>query len=92
MTIGQALKHKKLQKCKAWPDITIYQPSGKYHGLFIEIKKSRSEVFNKWGQYKKDAHIQEQAEILRHLESIGYVAEFGCGFEDIKSIIDNYLK
>src|SRR6187549_1259498 len=79
MTIGQAVRHKKLQKCKAWPDLFITAPKDKYHGLFIEIKKSRSEVFNKWGQYKKDVHIQEQAEILRHLENIGYIAEFGCG-------------
>ena len=92
MTIGQAVKHKKLQKCKAWPDLFIAHPKNKYAGLFIEIKKSRSEVFNKWGQYKKDTHIQEQAEILRHLENMSYIAEFGCGFEDIKSIIDNYFK
>ena len=92
MTIGQAVKHKKLQKCKAWPDLFIAASRNKYHGLFIEIKKSNSDVFTKWGQYKTNPHIQEQAEVLRYLDNLGYAAYFGCGFDDIKTIIDNYLK
>ena len=92
MTIGQAVKHKKLQKCKAWPDLFIAARFGGYSGLFIEIKKDRSEVYLKSGVLKNDAHILEQYEMLTGLHIRGYYAVFGCGFEDIKNIIDNYLK
>lgn len=91
MTIGQAVRHKKLQKCKAWPDIFIAMPNDKYNGLFIEIKPSTHQVFLKSGLLKKDDHIQEQAEVLYSLQAVGYASYFGCGFEDIKKIIDNYL-
>src|SRR6185503_7433445 len=68
MTIGQAVKHKKIQKCKAW------------HDLFIEIKKDVREVLLKDGGLRKDEHIQEQAEILRQLSLKGFKAVFGGGF------------
>jgi hypothetical protein len=93
MTIGQALKHKKLQKCKAWPDIFIPKKSHGYAGLFIEIKKDISEVFLKDGiTLKRDEHIKEQYMILRQLQAEGYKAVFGCGFDHCRGIIDEYLK
>jgi hypothetical protein len=92
MTIGQAVKHKKLQKCKAWPDLFIAAPNDKYYGLFIEIKKDIDEVYLKSGKIKNDAHINEQWLLLTQLNLLGYAAYFGCGFDNIKMIIDNYLK
>ena len=92
MTIGQAVKHKKMQKCKAWPDLFIAERKGVYGGLFIEIKRDKSEVYLKSGAFKSDSHIYEQREILHQLLGCGYAAFFGCGFDNIKIIIDNYLK
>ncbi len=92
MTIGQAVKHKKLQKCKAWPDLFIAAPRFEYKGLFIEIKKDKSEVYLKSGAFKNTPHILEQNDILTELRSLGYAAFFGCGFDNIQIIIDNYLR
>ena len=69
-------------------------------GLFIEIK--RDSVYKKDGTLKsqkiKDKktglyydHLKEQEEILQQLRKQGYKAEFGCGFEECKKIIDEYL-
>lgn len=92
MTMGQAVKHKKLQKCKAWPDIFIAKKNKFYSGLFIEIKKDASQVFLKDTiTIKRDEHIKEQFEILQVLQVEGYKAVFGCGFSHIKRIIDDYL-
>jgi len=94
LTIGQAIKNKSLQSGSGWPDLFLPHKSGcgKYCGLFIEIKKSRGEVYKKDGGLKKDAHIEEQAAMLARLEANGYKALFGCGFEDCKTIIEEYLK
>jgi len=92
MTIGQAVRHKKLQKCDKWPDLFIAQGNVFSNGLFIELKRSREEVFLKSGLFKKNKHIQEQKNMLCELEAKGYTAVFGCGFHDTKDIIDRYLK
>lgn len=44
MTQGQAMKHKRLQSGRAWPDLFIAAPAFKddrtdFYGLFIELKK-----------------------------------------------------
>lgn len=92
MTIGQAVKHKKLQKCKSWPDLFIAEPVGEMKGLFLELKKHYNEVYLLKGQIRKDVHINEQAALLNDLRNKGYMAEFGLGFEHTKFLIDNYLR
>lgn len=90
MTIGQAVKHKKLQKCDKWPDIFIAKPAGAHSGLFLELKTDPN-LFNKKFEYKTK-HLKEQAEVLDQLNRTGYLAFFACGFEDAKNKIDRYLK
>jgi hypothetical protein len=93
MNIGQAVKHKRLQKCRAWPDIFIAKKSNGYGGLFIEIKKNYDEVYLKDGiTLRKDDHVHEQDKILNLLRQENYQASFGCGFQHIKFLIDSYLK
>lgn len=36
-------------------------------------------------------HIQEQLEMIEYLKNEGYYACFACGFEEARTIIDNYL-
>lgn len=60
-------------------------------GLFIELKKEGTRLLKKNGNYASE-HIQEQAELLKKLRERGYVAEFACGFDEAKTIIDRYLK
>lgn len=90
MTIGQAIKHKKLQKCDKWPDLFLAHPSGKHSGCFIELKTDYDHLFNKAGKYKTE-HIKQQAEVLDKLRDAGYWCAFAYGFDDAKYKIDNYL-
>ena len=91
MTIGQAIQNSKLQSDKGFPDLFIPYPKNCYSGLFLEIKASREKVFKKDGSLKKDEHVEIQANMLARLTKLGYRAQFGCGFEHCKSIIDNYF-
>ena len=62
------------------------------HGLFIELKKADTKIFTKKGTLVSNEHIREQFDMLEQLRRKGYVAEFACGFDEAKEIIDNYLR
>jgi len=66
-------------------------PNRLYHGLIIEIKKDLSQILKKSGHFKNDKHVQEQLKSLEELKRLGYAAIFGCGFDHIKSVIDEYF-
>jgi len=93
LTMQQASRNKAIQKngfkC---PDLIILEPRNGYHGLFIELKLETP--FKKDGSIKasKNDHLKGQLETIERLNSKGYFACFGVGFEDTKEIIDNYLK
>jgi len=63
----------------------------KKYGLFIELKKAGTRIYKKDGTLVADEHIREQFDILEQLRKRGYVAEFACGFDEAKKIIDEYL-
>jgi len=75
----------------AFPDIMVFEPKGGWYGLFIEVKRDRAALYNKDGSYIKSDHIFNQGVALRQLSNKGYYAKFGCGFDECKQIIDNYL-
>ena len=103
LTPGQAMRQKRLQGGRrSWPDIFIAEPEAKtvdrstntqrfYSGLFIELKKAGTRIYRKDGRLVSDAHIREQFDMLEQLRQRGYVAEFACGFDEAKKIIDEYL-
>lgn len=91
LTIGQARKHKRLQQHRGYPDLFIAEPRGEYHGVYIELKKAGTRIFKKDGTLVADQHIREQFDLLEKLRRKGYVAEFACGFDEAKEIIDRYL-
>lgn len=102
MTPGQAVRNKRLQSGRAWPDLFIAEPKWPSKGLmnnpdytcglFIEIKKEGTKIFLKDGEtLVADEHVREQAETLKKLRDRGYKAVFGIGFEECKKIIDEYL-
>lgn len=62
-----------------------------YYGLFIELKKEGTRIFKKDGRLVADEHIREQFDMLEELRRRGYAAEFACGFDEAKKIIDEYL-
>lgn len=102
LSIGQAIKQKRLNGGRrSWPDMFIAKPKTvatedgdkyRYAGLFIELKKAGTKIYKKNGELVADEHIREQYEMLSRLFEDGYMAEFACGFDEAKAIIDKYLK
>ena len=99
MTPGQAIKHKKFQSSRAFPDLTIFEPriaefGGEEvvcHALMLEIKAENASPFKKDGSLKKNQHLEEQGEMLRKLWRRDYLAVFVVGFDQAKQVIENYL-
>lgn len=92
LTMGQARKHKRLQRYRGYPDLFIAEPKGKYAGLYLEIKKPGTKIIKKDGALVADEHIREQFDMLHDLRRKGYAAEFGIGFDATKKLIDDYMK
>ena len=103
LTPGQAVKQKRLQGGRrAWPDMFIAEPriittdrltnrQTLYSGLFLELKREGTKIYKKNGELVANSHIREQAAVLDKLRRCGYKAEFACGFDEAKKIIDEYL-
>jgi hypothetical protein len=89
MSMFQAVRHKQLQSCRAWPDIFIYYPTGGYHGLALELK--RESPYKKDGTLKRNLHLEEQRLVLARLTTLGYKACFVVQFDEAKRIIDEYM-
>lgn len=91
LPIGLAKKTNRLNPWRAWPNIFIAEPRGKYHSLFIELKKSTADLYRKNGSFRQTQHLEEQRHILQYLQRKGYKAIFACGFDEAKNIVDDYL-
>lgn len=107
LTPGQAVKQKRLQGGRrAWPDMFIAEAGNDIEklsesqeiyycahsmGLFLELKRPDVKIHKKNGDLVASAHIREQATLLEELRKRGYKAEFACGFDEAKKIIDEYL-
>ena len=106
LTVGQAVRQKQLNGgIRGWPDLFIAEPKkviiskgehtrlvAGYHGLFIELKREGTRIFKKDGTLVSDEHIREQFDMLHDLRAKGYAAEFACGFDEAKKLIDDYMK
>lgn len=98
LTMGQAIRQKRLNGGRrSWPDMFIAEPAfdmnrnRDIYGLFIELKKAGTRIYRKDGRLVSDAHIREQFDMLEQLRQRGYKAEFACGFDEAKKLIDEYL-
>ncbi|MEA3385861.1 MAG: hypothetical protein U9Q89_05345 [Thermodesulfobacteriota bacterium] len=91
LPIGLAVKIKRLNPYRGFPDIQVFEPRGKYHGLCIELKRTRDDLYTKQGKYRQTRHIREQVEMLRTLRQKGYSADFAVGFSGAQQLINNYL-
>ena len=100
LTMGQAAMHKWLQmRERGYPDIFIAEPRNGYHGLYIELKINKEQVYRQDGTYRKTrnkktgkCHIQEQHEMHERLRKKRYYVVWGFGFDDTKKKIDLYLR
>lgn len=75
----QAMLNKRFGYRKGYPDLLIFEPSGKYIGLAIEFKSERGR------QSKEQKWWQEQ------LEKRGWMYVVSRDFNKTISIIDNYF-
>lgn len=95
LPIGVAMKQKRINKKRGYPDFFLAKASSNYHGLFLEIKKEGEFVHYQKGEMKgslkEDEHIVEQEAMLRKLRSEGYMAEFAVGFDESMELIEMYL-
>ena len=90
LTIGQAVKAKKLRSSRGLPDLIILEVNHGFCGMCIELKNETP--FKRNGDLKSSPHLQEQYFVLQQLNAQGYNAQFGIGFDHTKAIIDQYLK
>ena len=88
LTMGQAVKAKKMRSSSKLPDIWILEPNNGYHGLLIELKSEYP--FTKTGK-PKSKHIEEQLDIIKRLKNRGYCAGMVTGFDEAKTVIDAYF-
>lgn len=98
LTPGQAMRQKRLQGGRrSWPDMFIAEPkqlAGReepLHGLFLELKRDGVRLYKRDGDLVANEHIREQAKLHFELKKKGYWANFACGFDEAKEIIDWYL-
>lgn len=96
--IAKLRKAKNMGASGAWPDLNLCVSRGKYHGLFIELKRDRKTLPFRAKEsagiqvLKKDDHTDEQAAILSALNHQHYYACFSGGFEMTRSIIVAYME
>ena len=90
LTMGQAIKAKRLRSCKGFPDLVIYEPRGNFKALFLELKREGEVLLKKNGDFKSE-HLKEQAEVMQKLIEKGYYCVFAIGFDNAKYWIDIYL-
>ena len=91
MSIGMATRQNVQKSDHAFPDIMVFEPRNGYHGLFIEVKRDDSIFYSGTRAIKSNQHVKDQQDCIFNLLAKGYMADFGCGFDECKKIIDNYL-
>lgn len=89
LTMGQAVKAKKMRSSSGLPDLIILEPNKFYCGLCLELKNESP--FTKHGVLKSSEHLKNQNELLTKLTNKSYEAKFAVGFDDAKSKIDYYM-
>ena len=68
---------------KGFPDNFIAEPRGKWHGLFIELKRAKKSCSRK---------SPEQRRWVKQLGEKGYMAVFCHGAEEAKRVVLEYLE
>ena len=74
------MKAKKSGYKKGFPDLFIYEPRGKFHGLAIELKVGYNRA------------TKDQLWWRNELNERGYVAEICTGIDDALEVINRYLE
>ena len=79
-SLAVAKKMKASGYVKGFPDLGIFKPTYKHHGLFIELKAD-----------KKSYPTKEQKEWIENLKAVGYHAVVCKGFDSAIEEITKYF-
>jgi hypothetical protein len=90
--MGLAMQMKKQRSNHTLPDFMMFMPKGQYHGLFLELKKDRSALYKKNGDFRITQHIIEQNNTITLLNHYGYFARFACGLDQAMEYVNWYMK
>lgn len=91
LTLPQGARNKKIQKPGfKRPDVFMFEPSGRFHGLALELK-TESPFKIKGGALKSDEHLQGQAKTLGALVAKGYYATFVWSLEAAMQLTNLYM-
>lgn len=88
----QAIKHKRMQSSRSFPDLFVYEPRQGKYGLALELKRPGVSIYKKDGSLVANPHIREQAAMLDALRQRGYQADFAIGIDDAMLKINNYIE
>lgn len=77
----EAAKFKRMGVSPGFPDIEIPLPSGRYHGLYIELKR----------ESPKGKLTHQQIDWINYLREKGYYADVAYGFKEAQAIVLQYL-
>ena len=91
MSPGQAAKHKKFQKSRAWPDLFIAESNILASGLFLELKAEGTKIYKRNGEIRKNKHLIEQDKMLEELSKKDYRTRFVIGYDQAIFEIQQYL-
>ena len=91
VSMGLALKLKKLRSAHTHLDLYILEPVKGYHGLILELKDGKDKIFKKDGTFRSDKHLEDQIDTIEKLRKKGYYSTFAWDFDMAKEIIDDYL-
>jgi hypothetical protein len=91
LPIGQAKQFRSLQTDDKYPDWFLAVPAGIYHGMYLEIKARKSDLYCKNGDYRQSLHIIEQIKCLDKLVNQGYYATFAVGIDSCIEQVVMYI-
>lgn len=91
VSMGLALKLKRMRSNHTHCDLYILEPRKGFFGLIIELKAV--DIYQKKApsQLLKNEHVEDQKKMIDKLNSKGYLATFAIKFDQAKKIIDDYL-
>lgn len=72
---------------KGASDLFIAYPIGKYHGMWLEIKREGFKL-----TASNRLHTTNQINFINKMREVGYYSAMAAGFDECKMHIDNYLK
>ena len=79
MSAGMAMKMMRMGYRKGTPDLTIYEPRGEYHGLFIEFKDPKGVV------------SEQQRRFLDQAFDLGYATAVCYSTDEAIGVLSSYL-